>query len=483
MKEAFRVRLLKLLALLAVNIFIYSAAVVLRTVFFKDDGGAGAIALYAAFLLAGVLLARLLQNEELPVYDKITGIAAVKMFMFTFNITEKKRFVASVFIYISLLLPALTAYLIYGRKGILRAAFEIILALLPYLSSVKHRYSGFSRIMDNKKGIAGFVTLAVTIELAALSGPAVHLRPYLYVFAYIYMLIFLILKNQEDIDDNIYDKKHIEKSILPRNLRSFNVLAVVVLFSAILLLTNLKSAVLWLMDIAGKIAVLLITLLVWLSTVIFPAGQAPEEGGIQPSAQILLPYAGGSAHPVSEFIFNVLKYFVLLYLSYRLVFFLIRRLPSIAGRLAGLLRRLLSWDRDARSGGESDYDDETEIIKPEKESGRRHRMKKLLRNAGRELKTLSDPVERIRFMYASILEMLGIYGITTEKSDTTLDILKKALAIQRMEKPLYRVTAVYNGVRYGSRIPGPDTLSETELLYREITSLLKSKAGARPDRE
>lgn len=474
MKEAFRIGLLKFSALLAINIYIYSAAIVLRSIIFKDNGGVFSIGLYVAVLLTGVLIARFLQNENLSVYKKIAGLRTVKMLAFIFNITEKTRFIASVTIYISLLLPFLAALLSYKQKGVLRTIFEAIVTLLPYLVSIKHRYSGYSGIMGRGSGAAGFIILAAALETAVLSSRAVNLKPYLFAAAYVYMLLFLILKNQDDIDDNIYDRKHIEKAILPRNLRSFNMLAVVALFFVIFILFNLKSAVLWLMDMAGRAVILLAGLLQWLAGLIFPAA------GGQDSQNAQMPdfgFFGGSSeiHPFSNFAFNVIKYFIMLYIVYRLALFLIRRLPSIAGRIMGFLKRLLSWGRDNESGNVRDYDDETEIVKPQKEHDRRQSVRKLLRSAGRDLRTIKDPVERIRFIYASILEILRVCGIPAEKSDTTLDILKKALVIRGMDKPLHEVTNVYNEVRYGNCIPGQETLSETGLRYQEAVELIKTR--------
>jgi hypothetical protein len=369
----------------------------------------------------------------------------------------------------------LAALLVYGREGGLRAAFEIVITLLPYLVSVKHRYSGFSKIMSNGSNTAGFIILATAVEISILSARAAHLRPYLFIGAYVYILIFLIIRNQEDIDDNIYDRKNIEKSILPRNMRSFNTLVVFVLFSAILILFNLKSAVLWLMNIAGRITVLLAGVLLWLAGLIFPDTEGREPQDMPPPDFGFFGNGSADIHPLYNFIFNIIKYFILLYLIYRLLFFLIWRIPAIAEKIAGLLGKLFSWGRDDGRREPRDYDDETEIVKPQRERDVRRALRTMFKNAGRDLKSITDPVERIRFIYASLLEMLGIYGIPTEKSDTTLDILKKALVIKGMEEPLCEVTQVYNGVRYGSRVPGPETLLDTEARYREAAELMKRR--------
>lgn len=475
MREAFRIGSLRLLALLALNIFIYSAVVALRSIIFNDDGGVGSAAFYLAVLLTGVLLLRLLQDEDRPLYKRIVELPAVKMFTFTFNITEKTRFIAAAAVYTSLILPVAAAYLVFGRKGFFRAAFEIFVTLLLWLVLVRHRYSGFSGIMNNSAGATGFVLLAIAIEISILNSRTAHLKPYLFIAAYVYMFLFLIMRNQEDIDKNIYDRKNVEKSILPRNLRSFNTLAVIVLYSVILMLFNLKSVVLWLMDLAGRITVLFAGLLLWLSGLVFKGmeGQAGQ-GAQQPGFGFM---AGEQAvHPVSNFIFNVTKYFVLLYLAYRLALYLLHGAPSIARAVVGFLRRVLSWNSRDGSREVQDYDDEIETVKPRKERDRRHTLKTLIRNAERSLETITDPVERVRFIYATLLVMLGAYGIPVEKSDTTLDILRKALKIQGMEKPLNAVTYVYNGVRYGSLVPGRETLSETEARYMEAVTRIRDSS-------
>lgn len=472
MREAFRIGLLRFLALLALNIFIYSAFTVIRSIIFGDDGGAVAIILYSAVILTGSLMLKLLKNDEHQVYKNIAEIPAVKMLAFTFNITEKTRFIASLAIYASLVLPVVETYIVFGNKGLLRTIFEILVTLLPYLILIRHRYSSFSRILHNSISTTGFLILAAAIELSILIGRIMQLKPYLFAAGYVYMFLFLIIKNQEDIDDNIYDRKHIEKSILPRNMRSFNTLAIVVLYSVILILFNLKPVVLWLINLVGRITILFAGFLLWLSSLIFPNNpNQPGENSQQPG----LGFTGGGdnmVHPISNFMFNVVMYFTLLYLAYRLVFFLYRRIPSIVGRIIKILGRLFSWDRNKDSHQLLDYDDETEIIKPQKERDRRNTLKTLIKNAGRNLNTITDPVERVRYIYATVLGLLGANGIQTERSDTTLDILRKARDIQGIEKPLNEVTEVYNGVRYGSRIPGKDELSETEARYLETVKII-----------
>lgn len=479
MRESFRIGLLKFLAFLSINIYIYSAAVVLRSVIFKDDGGVGSMALYAVVLLAGAWILRVLQNDDRSVYKWMAETPAFKMLSFTFNITEKTRFIASVAVYTSLILPLLTTYLVFRHMGLFRTAFETMVILLPYLVLTKHRYSTFSRIMNSGNSKFGFFILIAAVEISILIDRVIQLKPYLFLAAYAYMFFFLIIKNQEDIDDNIYDRKNIEKSILPRNLRSFNTLAIVVLYSMILLLFNLKPLVLWLMNLAGRLTILFAKFLLWLSGLFLsktenPGGQNPQQPDFG-----LFGAGGGDIHPFIDFVFSITKYFIILYLLYRLVLFVLRRVPSIARRIIGFLRRLFSWNKQMDTRELLDYDDESEIVKPQRDGDRRHSMRTLIKKAGRGLETITDPVERVRFIYASILEMLGTYGIPTEKSDTTLEILKKSLLIRGMDKPLNEVTYVYNGVRYGSHIPGRDTLLETEAKYLEAVALVKRRGDTK----
>lgn len=474
MKERFsRIGLLRLMAFLAVNIFIYSAAAVLRSVIFGNDGEIGALVFYAAVFAAGFVVSGILLDENHGIYKKIGNFTVVRFLTFSRKADDRTRFIASAAVHITLLLPVLAAVLTYGRKGFFRALFEAVFVTLSYLITVKKRYAPFSAMLSARYNLTGLIVMLASAETATLVKSAAHLKPWLYAAACTYIFFYLILKNQEDIDENIFDKKHIEKSILPRNLRSFNTKVVIALFLAIMLLFNLKSVALWLIKLAGWITFYTMKFLIWLTGLFFSVSKVentppgPSPGGMQFGEMIT------EIHPWSNFIWNVIKYFLILYAVWGLGCFLVRRFGAVARRLWEYLKKLVAWGGETREIQTGDYRDESEIVKPPREGDGRHAIRAAMKRTRRSLKNINDPVERIRFIYGSILELLGIYGIKTEKSDTTLDILSKALSIDGIEAPLREVTHVYNGVRYGGSIPGPETLARTEERYNETVGLLE----------
>lgn len=472
MKESFRIGLLRFLALLAVNIFIYSAAAVLRSVIFGNDGEIGSLVFYTAVFAAGFVLSGVLLDESRRLYKKISELAVIRFLTFAMKADDKPRFVASAAVHASLLLPVLAAVLVYRGKGFFVTLFEAAFVMLSYLITIKKRRAGFSEIMSSRRNLTGLIVTLLSAEVTVFVKNAGHLRPWLYAAACAYIFLYLILKNQEDIDENIFDKKHIEKSILPRNLRSFNTKVVIVLFLAIMLLFNLKSVALWLIKLVGWISFYILKFLIWLSNLLLPGGAvemnqpAQQQGGVQFGEMIT------EVHPWSNFVWNIIKYFLVIYIVWSLVCFLARKSGAVARRLWEYLKKLISWDRENREIQTGDYKDETEIVKPLRDGEGRHAMRAAMKRTRRGLKSIDDPVERVRFIYASILELLGIYGIKTEKSDTTFDILGKALSINGIEAPLKEVTHVYNAVRYGSSVPGPEALARTEERYNETVGLL-----------
>ncbi len=474
MKEALRLKLLTFIAVASLTLFILPAVLLLRLLLFGYNGGLAAALLYFAAALAGFFAGILVFKEDAGYFETAAGWPVFKLLFYLFNVKEKGQRISNIAGFFSVLVPVAAAAVLYGGKGILRLAFEMLFLILPYSIALRNAGKRYSDIFSNPTAYFGLGLMAAAILVSTYWQAAASLKWYFYSILYSYILFYLVLKNQEDIDSNIYSKKYIQKSILPRNMRGFNLIAVIALYGIILLLFNLKTVVMALLDAGRKIIGYIILAVLWILEHIFPAGESVQQSN-QP-APADFGFFGGSEEAVRPFLNllgNTLKAFILLYVLYKLLPFLAKKAAALIKKLAALLKKAFS-QRPATSPAD-EYDDEAEIIKPEKEAKKQRNLKKSIEGARRDLGKITDPVERIRLMYGILLKMLEACGIGLEKSDTTTEIYRKSGRIGKLPEPFLPVTSLYNKVRYGGDIPDKAGLAEYEMKYNEASGIIKGK--------
>lgn len=474
MKESFRLNFLGICAVIALNLFILPVVLLLRSVFFGYSGGFEAVLLYFVIFSAGLMAGILVFKEDTACFGAIAKWPIFKLPFYLFNIKEKERYIKDVTGSLSLLIPVAAGAVLYSGSGILRLVFEIFFMILPYLISLKNANKRYSDIFPNHIAIFGFFIMAVSIIAANYVQAANPLKWYFYIVLYIYILIYLVLRNQEDIDTNIYSKKYIQKSILPKNMRGFNLIAVLGLYCLILLLFNLKTVVLALLEIGAKILGYIIIAFLWVLQHILPSmGGAPQERAQMPADFGFFGGAEEVVRPFLNLLGNTIKAFILLYVLYKLLPFLLKKAVGLIKKLVELLRRTFGQRLSASITNE--YDDETETIKPVKEVKKQRNLRKSIEGARQDLFKITDPVERIRRMYGILIIMLEAHGIALEKYDTTSDIYSKSSRIDRLPEPFLPVTNLYNKVRYGGDIPDIASLSSYEIKYNEASGIIKDK--------
>ncbi len=478
MKESFRLKILNGVTVVALNLFILPALLLLRVLFFGYNGGIAAVAIYLAMLSAGFAAGRLVFREDAVYFEAAAKWPVLKALLYFFNIKEKGQFISGVTGFLSIVLPVLTAMVFYGQRGVLRLLFEILFLILPYRISLKNANKMYSDILPNPMALFGFFIMAAAIIAANYVKAANNLKWYFYAILYLYILIYLVIKNQEDIDSNIYSKKYIQKSILPKNMRGFNLIAVLGLYSFILLLFNLKSVVLGLLEIGRRILEYIVLAVLWVLQHILSPTEVTQQNHSQAPADF--GFIGGAeeaVHPFLNLLGNTFKAFLILYVLYKLLPFLLKKLAGLLKKLAELLKR--TFGQPLSAAASSEYDDESETIKPLKEIKSQRSLKKSIEGARRDLGKITDPVERIRRMYGILLQMLEASGIALEKSDTTLEIYKKSNRVNRLPEPLLPVTNLYNKVRYGGGIPDKTSLSSYENNYLEASAIISQSSGSK----
>lgn len=482
MKDSRRLKLLSLIAVVSKNLFILPAVLLLRAVIFGNSGGIPALLLYFSFVAIGFIAGTSIFKEDSAFFEKIGKAPFLKLPFFVLNIKEKGRFISNIAGFVFLLLPVITAFVFCQGQGILRLIFEVFFTVLPYLIALRSSYRTYSEILANNVAYFGFFLIAAAIIAASYLQQGTPLKPYFYVVMYIYILFFLVLRNQEDIDSNIYSKRYIQKSILPGNMRGFNLLAVLVLFSAIMLLFNLKAVVMILMDAAVKLLGLIIRAIVWILNHIFPATESDQPGAQQapPDLGMFGDKEKEAIHPVLNLLGNTFKTFIILYALYKLIPFLLKKAFAAILKLVAFLK--MYFKRYEVSQGAYDYDDEIESIKPAKEIKKRQNTKKSLEGAKRDLRTATDPVERVRLIYGILLKMLEVCGVMKEKADTTGEIYMKSGKVEGVNIPFHSITSLYDRVRYGGRTPDRTELSAYEENYAAAAEKIKLYGNRRENR-
>lgn len=460
MKESTRLEILRFVALIEITLYIYILSFVLRIVFLGKNWGSLSFLLFFTTAMVGYAVGRFIYNEESKLIIALVKAPVFKFLTYILNVEDKKNFIAKIVSVFTMFLLVLAIALVYRLNTIPSIVFELVFVVLPFRIAYNSSRKHYHDIMSNGVVYFGFFVLTAALVASSFYVPLAGVRSGIYMVFYLYILIFLILMNQEDIDDNIYSKKYIQKSILPRNMRSFNLISVLVLFAIILLIFNMKTIVASIIGFLAKLSARLIKIALWLISFIFPKGEVQQGGQGDES----LPFQIDNTiqnHSIWNIISYILAAAVIIYLLYKLMPVLFRKFGELLARV-----------KDNASG---DYDDETVTVRPAKEdnAGKLHKRRKF--KVGRELANITDPVERVRYKYGLILNMLDMIGIGRIKSDTAAEICKKTSGHAGISHPLIGITRLYEKVRYGDFIPENDDMKMFDKEYTLTVESIRKK--------
>jgi hypothetical protein len=461
-KRNIRIMLLRILSVLAVNAFIYAGFSMLRASIFQDDGGAAAIVLYAAVVCFAHVLGVLFASANPKIFNRTVQTKSFRFLAFMLNIRDSERFISSSAVWGLIIIPLASALIIYGRHGLTRSFFELLPAAAAYIISLKQSRLAPAQIMSTISLFTGMTIMVICLELPYLVSRLAYLRPIYFAVSYFLIFAFLIVKNQEDIERQIFRKKHIDKSVLPRDLRRFNALSTCFIFILTMLLFNLKTVVMHLMEIAKQIVQLVYILFMWLLDKIM-TDQTSAGEPLQNNTNIL---PAQRPMPFFNLVINVLMYFVILYAAYKLLFAIGIRAPKAISRILDMLRKLFRINSGNAATEESDFVDTTEIVLPDMRNTVNKTKKKKVR--AKKLGQITDPVEKVRLMYGNILGLLPLFGVKPDHCDTTAQILAKAAGSPQVREGLSGFTAIYDRLRYGEMVPDKDTLAKAEKYYSNI---------------
>lgn len=472
-KPGVRMILLRLLSSLAVNMYVYSGFAFIRTILFYDDGGFTSVMLYACSILPAYLAGSLLNSKTPYFAGRLAGTKAFRFIAYALGIRRMDRTIATLTSWFIIVVPAAAVIMFHWEYGVLKLLYESAAVCCAYIITLKHTQMAPADIMSDGSLYAGLFILGVCLELPFLIDRLAYLRPWFFGALYFLIFIYLVVRNQEDIDENIYEKKYVEKSVLPKNLRRFNTVSVIFVFLVILILSNFRAVVSKLLYLAGRLIGIVVGAFFWLLDQISTDTVVTEGGSMsEPVAPALMDVKPPS--PYMNLIFNILQYSVVLYLTYKLAWVIIKNIPAIAAKLADMLKKLFRIKKSKGDYVESDYVDVTETVLPQKKEPAARSRGRGKRTA-RQLRKIKDPAERIRYMYGLILDMLPVRGIRPRSTDTTGEILVRASCAEDLNS-LHPFTEIYDRVRYGGTVPDKETLTRAEAYYSKASEAIKGRS-------
>ena len=223
----FRTVLLRLLSSLAVHMYLYACFTLIRRVLFYDDGGAISVVIYACSAVSAWLAGTLLIGRSCYYSMKLSQVRLSRFIAFSLGIRDMDRAISALTAWLLMIVPAAAPFVIFREYGVLKPLFESAAAACAYIVALKHTQKSPAGIINGGGFYAGLVLLATCLELPYFVDGLSYLRPWFFGALYFLILIYLLVRNQKDIDENIYDKKFVEKSILPKNLRRFNTVSII----------------------------------------------------------------------------------------------------------------------------------------------------------------------------------------------------------------------------------------------------------------
>ena len=379
--------------------------------------------------------------------------------------------ISRVFIYSTLILPILISTILFFQKGFLRAVYESVVALVFYVIGLKTSYLDYDAIFGSKKFAAGIFVFGGYLIITTYFEGFTCFKVVFTILAFTFILFSLLLQNQSNLD-MVFIRKDRNLPTIPENIRRYNGLVVLLFFISILILFNLKNIVVFALKIAGMIMEIVGWLLLKLMLLLYPIPEKSEPG--QTRQQV--PFFGDENTPQNPWIgliYNVIFYLIFFYALYKLIPILHKAVMKAIVKLANFLKKLLGKLIKDSVQEVGDYYDEVEVIKPSDEEIDPRKLNKKLRSLKRDLSKITDPIEKVRYLYALVILSLKSRNLEIKSSDTTGEILCKSKKIQGLDSHMKGFTMSYNKVRYGDRIPTPAEVAAVEKDYSRALEVMK----------
>ena len=455
LKQSFnRKLLLKYIAMVGAVSSFYPVILTTRLIFFKTSGKWVDFLLSAAIFIFGLLTGSLMAfgKSRLAARNSPT-------------VSKKKLYWNLISMLIRLAafsIPAALVLKVYSSEWIMRILFELLMAAVLYIISLRVQYK-YTRILNRATLIIGILLVSITLLVVSFSSAYAHLRGTALFAGYLLMASAMIVRNQVRLD-NVFTKDGRDIHDIPKSIRTYNTMILVLVFVFTILLFNLKWIVMSLLGIAGVVLQAAVWLAYKLMSMLFIKGGHATP--LPPHSPNTAMQSGSSNNGIISIILNILAVLTSLYAAY---IFARQLFSSFLSLWKKLLVKLSNADGDEID----DYKDEIGIVKPEGFSKGRKKIKK--RSIKKDLKEITDPVKKIRYLYHAIIEALINRDIDIQKSDTTGEICMKSEQAEGAIDYVHTATAVYDKVRYGNEVPKLSEVSQVETSYAKLANILKKR--------
>ncbi|HHV95918.1 MAG TPA: hypothetical protein GXX37_05510 [Clostridiaceae bacterium] len=467
----------KEISLLTVFAFLYPLLLLMRAVLFGVTWGMpgiafGIILLYAGYIVAGLITKKKQNFTRLFItYLSVFIISTVFAIIYWGFIPGNKY------------LPTrLNSYLSSKVVEILNIIFESLCIFILYFAGIRGRFNSYDSVITGKKLVFGSIVLIVSLIFIQYYKEVGYLKNTIYVFTYIFIILSLLIRNQENLD-RTFIKKHIDLSTVPKNIRNYNSVFVTILFLIIIAIFNIQELTNFIVTIiknTPKFLILAFFKFLELLSKLYPVSEGQVDQGGGRDSFLGLP-EGGEENPIAALLSRIF-YFIILAGALGFVIWKLPAILRVIGRKLGKLIKIVAEFfrklfviQENNLEKETDYIDEVMIIKPQVNADSEKDKEKKIRRIGGKAWKNSDYIKRIRFMYKLIVNYIKNYGIDIKKSDTTGEIYIKASRIDGIKDDLNYATNVYNKVRYGKKVPDEAEYSKFEEFFTDMVNILKRK--------
>lgn len=373
----------------------------------------------------------------------------------------------------------IAAYLYLAKPTLLHIVLAVLMVVL-YLLGMFFSTQSFDELVGSSFLIFGTISYlmgAVILLICRASFGWEISIPILTGFFLLFILLYAIISNQSNIE-RMMGRRSYDMAMLPAGMRRYNILLIVSGFLLVLLglffQDGIKSLILGFLQLCTyflMIFPLLYQLWLWIMRQGTYLDKPLSEVGVEVS-QGLLPGGKESAFtPIMNFLFiwgSLLILLVFLFLARHHIWNFFKKSALFVWDLIQLL--LTRKQKPSTQAVSSEYfsdtienldrNDVAEEVSEEVLSARSWR------KACREFLKRSSSEENLKDGYRLILRWLILYGAPLAESDTTLEILNKAL-VRLPKSPFPQVTDGYNAVKYGE-----SPLREGD--WESLTSTLKT---------
>ncbi len=347
--------------------------------------------------------------------------------------------------FFSFIIPLVSITLIYFNNNLTKILFELLAALVCWYVGVHNINKPYEQIFNTRRFVIGMIVL---FTLFIIKGLANQQNQVLIILP-IFIMIYFIVKNQSVLDMHIF--KNYKQT---DGFEGFRI-------------HNLKKLIL--------ISLILICclFLIWipLSKINFPnigplwnnhiSNPPPRNPTKVVGAEIIkkyLPYNKPNSYTLIAVI--IIASAVVIYL----IFLLIKYRKAIVKFFTKSSTRIIKEYED--------YVLEEEML-DKKEKNKRAEDKHIFVPTLKKrhfavLKRISDPIEKIRYLYGLMLDIIINRKINISKSDTSMEISEKSLRLKELEGICDNITRQYNLARYGGKVPSEDNILNLENQIQKV---------------